>query len=213
MKRVVLAILVLILWLASCSAPKPTAAPATSAPESVDSGMPVPSTSEPVPTEMIVVPEGKIPAASFESQTYIDETVGFALDYPADWTITESVAGDRGSQTVLLSAPGIADLADLPEGETRVTITVYQWDPKNDLAAFVDVRKTAWESSGFTILEEEDLVLDLGLSARQFVIQTPDGKETLFLFAAVGDQYLSISGEGDIELVKEIASRVRPVSK
>ena len=214
MKRITFAVLVLILWLASCSTPRQTPAPvATSAPESVDSGMPVPSTSEPVPTEMIVVPEGKIPAASFESQTYIDESVGFALDYPADWTVTESVVGDRGSQTVLLSAPGIADLADLPEGETRVSITVYQWDPKNDLAAFVDVRKTAWESSGFTILEEEDLVLDLGLSARQFVIQTPDGKETLFLFAALGDQYLSVSGEGDIELVKEIASRVRPISK
>ena len=162
---------------------------------------------------MIVVPEGKIPAASFEAQTYIDETVGFALDYPADWTVTESVVGDRGSQAVLLSAPGIADLADLPEGETRVSITVYQWDPKNDLDAFVDVRKTAWESSGFTILEEEDLVLDLGLSARQFVIQTPEGKETLFLIAAVGDQYLSISGEGDMDLVKEIAARLRPVSK
>ena len=213
MKRVVLAVLILVLWLASCSAPKPTAAPATSAPESVESsGMPVPA-SEPAATEMIVVPEGKIPAASFESQTYIDETVGFALDYPADWTVTESVVGDRGSQAVLLSAPGIADLADLPEGETRVSITVYQWDPKNDLDAFLDVRKTAWESSGFTILEEEDLVLDLGLSARQFVIQTPEGKETLFLIAAVGDQYLSISGEGDMDLVKEIAARLRPVSK
>ena len=213
MKRVALAVLILILWLASCSRPEPTAAPATSAPESVESsGMPVPA-SEPAATEMIVVPEGKIPAASFESQTYIDETVGFALDYPADWTVTESVVGDRGSQAVLLSAPGIADLADLPEGETRVSITVYQWDPKNDLDAFLDVRKTAWESSGFTILEEEDLVLDLGLSARQFVIQTPEGKETLFLIAAVGDQYLSISGEGDMDLVKEIAARLRPVSK
>lgn len=213
MKRVVLAVLILVLWLASCSAPEPTAAPATSAPENVESsGMPVPGI-EPAATEMIVVPEGKIPAASFESQTYIDETVGFALDYPADWTVTESVVGDRGSQAVLLSAPGIADLADLPDGETRVSITVYQWDPKNDLAAFVDTRKTAWEASGFTILEEEDLVLDLGLPARQFVVQTPDGKESIFLFAAVGDQYLSVSGEGDIELVKEIASRVRPISK
>jgi hypothetical protein len=161
---------------------------------------------------MIVVPEGKIPAAPFESQTYLNEVVGFALDYPAAWSVTESVVGERGSSQMIFSAPGIADLAELPAGETRVTVTVNQWDPKNDLAAFVDMRKTAWEASGFTILEEEEMVLDLGLAAQQFVVQTPDGKQSLFLFAAVGDQYLSLGGEGDLELVKEIALRLRPVS-
>lgn len=216
MKRIALAVLVLVLWLASCSTPQPTPVPeATSVPESVESsGMPImPVGSEPAATEMIVVPEGKIPAASFESQTYVDETVGFALDYPADWTVTETKVGDRGSQTVLLSTPEIADMAELPEGETRVSITVYQWDPKNDLAAFVDSRKNAWDASGFTVVEEEDIQLDLGLAAKQFVIQTPDGKQALFLFAALSDQYVSISGEGDMELVKEIASRLRPISK
>jgi len=215
MKRLTLAILMMVLWLASCSAPESTPAPIpTSMPvESVDSGMPVPSTgNEPVPTEMVVVPDGKIPAPSFESQTYLNETVGFALDYPAGWTVVESVLGERGSQALLLSTPEIADLAELPEGATRIAVVVYQWDPKNDLAAFVEVRKTAWDASGFTILEEEDLVLELGLPAKRFVVQTPDGKEALFLFAAVGDQYLSISGEGDMDLVKEIALRLRPIS-
>jgi hypothetical protein len=162
---------------------------------------------------MIVVPQGKIPAASFESQTYVDEATGFALDYPANWTVTQSTVGDRGSQTMLLSKPEIAELADVPEGETRVTVAVNQWDPKNDLAAYVDTRKTAWESSGFTILEEDEPVLDLGLAAKQFVIQTSDGKQALFLFAAVGEQYVTVSGEGDMNLVKEIASRLRPISK
>ncbi len=215
MKKIVFVVLMMALWLASCSAPEQTPAPvATSAPvESVDSGMPVPSTSEPVATEMVVVHEGKIPAASFESQTYINETVGFALDYPAAWTVTESMVGDRGSQTVLLSTPEIADMAELPAGATRVSVTVYQWDPKNDLAAFVDSRKMAWDASGFTILEEESPTLDLGLAARQFVVQTVEGKQALFLFAAVGDQYVAIGGEGDMALVKEIASRLRPISK
>ena len=79
MKRLTLIVLVMALWLASCSTPKPTPLPViTSAP--VDSGMPVPQDgNEPVPTEMVVVPEGKIPGASFESQTYLNETVGFAL--------------------------------------------------------------------------------------------------------------------------------------
>jgi len=216
MKRIAFVVLVMVLWFASCSAPEPTPAPeATSAPvESVDSGMPVPPMrSEPAPavTEMVVVPEDKIPAPLFESQTYLNETVGFALDYPAGWIVTESVVGERGSQTLILSTPEIADLPLLPEGATRVSVTVYQWDPKNDLAAFVEVRKTAWEASGFTIAEEEELVLDLGLPAEQFVIQTPEST-ALFLFAAVGDQYISISGEGDMELVKEIATRLRLIS-
>ena len=215
MKRLAFAVLILVLWLASCSAPEPTPAPiATSAPvESVDSGMPVPPVGdEPVATdEMIVVPEGKLPATSFESQTYLNETVGFALDYPAGWTVTESMVGDRGSQILSLSSPDVADLAELPEGATRVSAVIYQWDLKNDLTAFVESRKTAWDASGFTIVEENDLVLDLGLSAKQFLIQTPEST-ALFLFAAVGDQYLSISGEGDMALVREIALRLRPIS-
>jgi hypothetical protein len=110
-----------------------------------------------------------------------------------------------------LSSPELANAATLPAGATRLSATVYQWDPKNDLAAYVATRKTAWESSGFTILEEEQLVLELGLPGVQFTVQTPDGT-AIFLFAAIGDRYLELSGEGDLELVKEIVQRVRPIS-
>jgi len=171
--------------------------------------MPVPSVAV---TEVVVEPQGKLPAPSFESQTYINVAVGFAIDYPAQWTVQETVLGERGSQALLLSTPEIADLQTLPEGATRVAIVVNQWDPKNDLAAFVDVRKTAWESSGFTILDEEPLTLDLGLAAVRFTVQTTDGVTILFQFAAVGDQYLSISGEGDLALVEEIMTYLRSVS-
>jgi len=208
MKKIIFILTLFALSLAACGSPAtPTPAPeATSVP--VENNMPVPGMAV---TEMVV--EGKIPAASFESQTYINESVGFALDYPAQWTVKESVVGDRGSQTLLLSNPEIADLPVVPEGETRIALTVYQWDPKNDLAAFVESRKAGWEASGFTIAEEEPLTLDLGLAAVRFAIQTPDGLSTSFLFAAIGDQYLSISGEGDLALVNEIMQRLRPISK
>jgi hypothetical protein len=98
------------------------------------------------------------------------------------------VIGSRGTQIQFLSSPDIADAATVPEGATRITATIYQWDPKNDLAAFVDVRKTAWEASGFTILDEEPLTLDLGLAAVRFTVQTPDGFTSLFQFAAIGNQ-------------------------
>lgn len=209
MKRIPLILFILALSLAACAAPvTPGPVPgATSAP--VENNMPVPGVTV---TEMVLEPQGKLPAPSFKSQTYINEAVGFALDYPAQWTVKETLLGDRGSQSVLLSSPEIADLAVLPEGETRVAVTVYQWDPKNDLAAFVDVRKSAWEASGFSILDEEPLTLDLGLAAVRFTVQAPDGLTVPFLFAAIGDQYLSISGEGDLALVEEIMMYLRPVS-
>ena len=216
MKRITLALFILAFSLVACAAP---AAPVSVPQENftpippgdsitVENNMPVPGV--PV-TEM--APEGKMPAPSFESQTYLNEAVGFALDYPAQWTVKETLQGERGSQSLLLSKPEIADLETVPAGETRVAVTVYQWDPKSDLAAFVETRKTAWEASGFTILDEEPVTLDLGLAAVRFTVQTSDGHTVPFLFAAIGDQYLSISGEGDLALVQEIMRYLRPIGK
>ena len=84
---------------------------------------------------------------------------------------------------------------------TRRTI----WKP------YVAHQKTAWEASGFAILEEEQSTRELGLQVEQFVVQSPE-KETVFLITALKDQYLVLSGEGDLELVKEIVNRVRPIS-
>jgi len=201
MKRSHFVLSTLMILLTACAVP-----PTTTMQAPVETGVPA------LPQETIEPPNPKLPAASFESQTYINEAAGFAMDYPAGWTVTESVIGVRGSQVQFLSSPEIAELAVLPEGATRVNATLYQWDPRNDLSAFVANHKTAWESSGFTILEHEQLVLELGLPAELFVLQTPEAT-VAFLIAALKDQYLVLSGEGDLELVKEIVQRVRPISQ
>ena len=204
MKQRLLMLILIVLMATACS-PAPTSVP-------VDSVI-VPDTQEPAatlsPTEAPVNP--KLPAASFESQTYINEEFGFALDYPAGWTVNETVLGERSKQIQFLSAPEIADLAILPENAARLTAVVYQWDPKNDLAAYVATRKTAWENSGFTIVEETPLVLELGLNAVQFELKTPDSSAVV-LITALGDQYLVLSGDGNLPLVKEIVQRLRPIS-
>jgi hypothetical protein len=215
MKRLVFALTLIVISLSACMAPPTNPQPAPVETEGPALPATVSST-EVVATEPIVVPteaipSGKLPAASFESRTYINDTVGFALDYPAGWTVNEAVVGSRGSQVQFLSSPDLANLSVLPEGASRVSATVYQWDPKNDLAAFIANQKSAWESSGFTILEEQPLTLELGLSATQFTIQTPEAT-SIFLITAVGDQYLVLSGEGNLELVKEIVQRVGPIS-
>ena len=169
----------------------------------------LPSDTASAPTE--AAPNPKLPAAPFEAQTYVNEEAGFALDYPVGWTVTEQVIGSRGKQIQFLSAPELAEAAIVPEDAVRLNAVLYQWDPKNDLAAFVANQKSAWETSGFTILEEEERVMELGLPAVQFTVETPDA-QVVYLIAALRDQYLVLSGEGDLALVKEIVGRLRPIS-
>ena len=207
MKRMILVLLLTIFVLAACVVP-----PAETMPAPVESTSPaLPASTETVPAPTESRPDPKLPAASFESQPYINEAAGFALDIPLGWTVKEVAVGPRGTQLQFLSAPELADMATLPEGAARVNATIYQWDPRNDLAAFVANQKTAWDASGFAILEEEEMVLELGLPAVQLVVQTPEAN-VVFLIAALGDQYLVLSGEGNLELVKEIVGRVRPIS-
>lgn len=221
MKQRIIAIFMITTLLSACSG-----APANTTLEPIQTDAPVMTTgtaSAPMETSAPLIASEtaasteaasnpKLPAASFESQTYVNEEVGFALDYPAGWTVNETVVGPRGTQVQFLSSPELAEAATLPEGATRLNATIYQWDPKNDLAAYVAHRKTAWEASGFQILEEEQVLLELGLPAVQFTVQTPEA-QTIFLFTALGDQCLELSGEGDLELVKEIVGRLRPISQ
>jgi hypothetical protein len=218
MKRATFIVFLLVLWLSTCNAPEPNmlepmdVAPTQTDVPATETAVPAMETTlPPTPTEA-PVSGGKLPASSFDSQPYINEEAGFALDIPTGWTINEVVVGPRGTQIQFLSKPELADAAVIPEGETRVNATIYLWDPKNDLDAYVEHRKTAWEASGFTILEEEPLTLELGLPAVLFTIQTSE-TQFVVLLAALRDSYLEINGEGDLELVKEIALRLRPISQ
>lgn len=212
MKRI-LFVFPLIVLLAACAAPSTAAEPvkpaATAAPAMTEIFIGPSDVPTEAPTE--AMPSMKLPAPPFEAQTYIDGKSGFALDYPNGWTVTPVMTSERAAQVMFLSAPDLRDAATLPEGATRLTATVYDWDPKNDLAAYVANWKTAWEASGFTVQEEDELTLELGLPAVQITVQTPDAT-VVHLITTLGDRYLVLSGEGNLELVKEIVQRVRPIS-
>ncbi len=137
----------------------------------------------------------------------VNEEAGFALDYPSGWTVNETVVGPRGTQIQFLSDPALAEAATVPDGQTRLSAVIYQWDPKNDLAAYVQHMKEAWSASGFTILDEQELTLELGLPAVLYTVQTPD-TQVVYLVTALQDQYLVIAGEGELDLVKQIVERV-----
>lgn len=165
-----------------------------------------------VPTNTAAIqPEPSRAALSFTAATYQNKTNGFELDYPADWTlIPDKVIGSRGSTSQLFSPGSSAET--LLEGGTQVSVTVYQWDPRNDLSAYINHRKLAWEGSGSSIISENSGTLADGRGQVSFTVQAADDQQAFFLFTTVGENYLEISGTGDLALVKEIAQTMRPLN-
>ncbi|MCX6049095.1 MAG: hypothetical protein NT075_28680 [Chloroflexi bacterium] len=188
---------------------EPTIAP-TMMPTLAPTTEPMPEAPTPeITSEPTAAPSAAAPQLSFTPKTYTDERAGFELDYPAEWTLDpSSQVGVRGGQALLLS-PGTTP-ETLANGGTRVSITTYNWDPKNDLAAYVAQRKVAWDASGFAIIREERWPLADGRVANIFVVKTPE-QPTFTLLTTIGQDYLQISGDGDSALVEEIAHTLRPL--
>lgn len=220
-KQILFLVPILAVWLAGCAG----AAATTPAPIKTDPA-PVPSETvvlpEPTATEPAVVeepaptqppePTHAVPVTSL----YRDDLAGYELDYPVGWMLEASAeVGSRASQATLASwghVPGDV-VTERPSDSTLVTLLVYQWDPKRDLAAYVAQRKLAWEASDFVILREENLTLSGLQPAQAFVIETPDKLQAFFLFTMVGDAYLQVSGDGNLDLVREIALTTRVFSQ
>ncbi len=140
---------------------------------------------------------------------YKDESSGFQLTYPEDWTLIPSKPiGSRASQALLLSPGTTAET--LPDGGSRIAIVIYTWGPKNDLSAYVTRRKAAWDASGCTIIEEMELKLADGRRAVSFIVESTDKQRELILITTVGEKYLEIAGQGNLALIKEIARTLSP---
>lgn len=168
-------------------------------------------TSEPTP--LPAPSETPAPAPSFDATTYRDEAAGFTFDYPAGWTTDGGEQQSRGSYVQFYSwnwQPGEA-IDPLPAGGTVLTVTNQLWDPKNDLEAFIEQRKMAWEASGIKITSEERLTLAGDRPAAEFTVQAVDGAQAYFLLTTNGDEYLVFSGNGDLTLLAEIAHTLRPI--
>ncbi len=194
--QIILSVLILTLALTACAPtvpvieqPTPTLSP--------EPGPPAEPTSTAVPT--LEAPAEKVPALPVESLTYADETFGLLIDFPAGWIIGEPmILGERASQTVIAS----------PDKANQVLVTIYNWDPKNDLKAYADHRKLAWDASGFAIDSENEWVLDNGQGVMAYIVKTPE-QQAFFAFAVAGDRYLEFSGNGDLALIEQIALTLR----
>lgn len=199
-----LAIFAILGW--ACS---PSRVPSQPQPESATATqVTVPEESTPTPAPA----ETQAPSPAFEAVTYRDEAAGFAFDYPAGWSFDSGEGGSRGSYVQFYSwdwKPG-DPIDPLPAGGTILSVTNQLWDPKNDLEAFIDQRKMAWEASGISILSEERLTLPGERPAAEFIVQAVDGMQAYFLLTTNGENYLVLSGNGDLDLLAEISHTLRP---
>ena len=148
---------------------------------------------------------------SFTAAIYKDETNAFEVDYPADWTLVpNNQIGSRASTAQLFSPGSTAE--KLLDGGTRMAITVYQWDPKGDLAAYAAHRKSAWDSGGSNVISETSGELAGGRKQMSFTVQGPDKLQSFFLVTTVGENYLEIAGDGNLAVIEEIARTMRPLN-
>lgn len=168
-----------------------------------------PAITEPAPnSDTTIEPKAAPTELSYSSAIYRLDDIGFELQYPQDWMADAMNFGSRASGATFTSWQHSAGQIDLvPEGESILSLTVYHWDPKNDLDAYLQTRmRDAWAASGIQILSEEGLVLKSGQRAVQFIVRNQaDGAQAYFLVTLAGDQYLVLSGSGDLVLLEEIA--------
>ena len=167
----------------------------------------------PKPTATAAPTDTPIPAPPFELTTYRDEAAGFEFDYPVGWMYDGGEGQSRGYYVQFYSwdwKPG-DPIDPLPVGGTVLSVTVQLWDPKNDLEAFISHRKTAWDASGLSILSEERITLAGERPAAQFIVQGSDGAQAYFLLTINGENYLVLSGNGDLELLAAISHTLRPL--
>lgn len=183
---------VLVLLLAACGGASPE--PQT------ESLPPFTATLAATETDVSVAPA----TPSFEASVFSDEQNRFEFSYPVDWHIIGGETGSRGSYVQIASWETDGSFSEIPEGESLVQVAVYQWDPKGDLAARVEMRRSALLASGNVIVEETTVSYPGGQSGVQMLIEDTNGDETVLLFLVLGDEYLEISGFGDTELMEEI---------
>ncbi len=195
---------VIVFALTAC-APAALSTPAAPSPTA-----PSAATASVAPTEIPLPSETPAPTATatISVNTYVDQSAGFQLTYPVSWTlIPNTPIGTRGSQALLLSPGTTAE--KLGDG-SRIAIVINKWDPKNDLNAYLAMRKSAWEASGSKIVEETELKLAGDRLAEGLIVQSTDGQQVFILLTTAGEDYLQIVGEGDLTLTRGIALSLSP---
>jgi hypothetical protein len=198
MKNRLLLGIAMLLLLSACA----SAATATAIPTPAATVTPILSAAPMDSYVTQVVANGKV--------TYRDDNSDVTLEYPEGWLIDLTAGGTRGVYVYLITSldfiPGMR--SEIPEGATLVFVTIAKWEKANDLTAFVEFQKQGWQTSGDTIVSEEDRSTPAGDPVKYVVSDTRDGRNHIFI-KTVGRRYAIISGYGNLDALWAIAVSVR----
>jgi hypothetical protein len=152
------------------------------------------------------------PASDVElGAVYDDPELGYAFNYPATWKIAYGENQSRGGYFQFARADFQPDpsAGGLPAEEILLQATVYNWDPKGDLDAYLEHRYLAWEASGITYTETRRWTRPGGQPAVELLITGSEGDQALLILTVVGDRYLELSSDQEREVLSAIGSTLR----
>lgn len=142
---------------------------------------------------------------SFDAAVYSDEAGRYEISYPVGWMVDAQQAGLRAGYVQITSwqhDPG--GFTEIPEGGSILQVTVYQWDPVRNLAARVEMRRNNFLDSGNLILEETVVSYPGGHEGVRMVLQDTAGEQTVIVLLELGDDYVELSGTGDLAILEEM---------
>lgn len=211
MKTKSILICAFVLLISACTAPG-TPQPITTAIPASGTLQASEPTRLPVRAEPSATTEGMPPMTM---ATYTDDLAGFSLDYPAGWFIEDSAlahAEESFAYSVALASwdinnpptPGGKDQNALPEGETKIDVTVV----KQAMTLEEAVVQQNQNESGSPILSREDVMLAGELPG---VILDAEGfaGPTRTLITILNGNVIYVSGLGNLENFETMAMTLR----
>ena len=196
MKTKIGLLLTFVLLLSACAA-------APSTPRSPGTKLPAQALSTVGPT---LSPTENAPAMT----TYTDDIAGFALDYPAGWSLETSVlvhAAEVSNYSISISSwdmnnPPPTGANGLPGDGTKFDVTVVK-DATTLEAAVEQVRQ-----SGTPILAQKDVTLSNGVPAIILDIEGFAGLAHM-LISIINGNYIYVTGYGHLEYFEPVALSLR----
>jgi hypothetical protein len=152
------------------------------------------------------------PASEVElGAVYNDPDLGYAFNYPATWKIAYGENQSRGGYFQFARADFQPDISagGLPAEEILLQVAVYLWDPKGDLEAYLEHRYQAWDASGITYSEIRRWTRPGGEPAVELLITGSEGDQALLILTVVGERYLELSSDRELEVLSAIGSTLR----
>ena len=172
---------------------------------------------ESTPTKAPALIPTKTPNSLGEVKVYRDEYAGFALDYPATWQLENNSLQGAAESAVYTSSlfswdrasytPTPKDLNTLPNGATKIDITVFNQSP-NTLADAVDQYKNQDGGTSINFLKEDKWTLNSGEKAVYVESEGAFGVVTTMI-TLVDGKVIYISGYGNLTFFKAIALTLR----